>query len=74
MGGDYYDKKNYSTAIEYLKKSLNYGKDGKTYMYLGFAQYANNKTYDAKSNLRKAIKLNPKLKAKYPSILQILDK
>ena len=74
MGFNEYGKKSYYSAITNFKKCISYNdSDAWAHMYLGYSYYATGKSYDAKSSLRKAIQLDPKLRNEYPAIGQILN-
>lgn len=74
MGFNEYGKKSYYSAITNFKKCISYNdSDAWAHMYLGYSYYATGKSYDAKTSLRKAVQIDPKLRNDYPAITQILN-
>ncbi len=74
MGFNEYGKKSYYSAITNFKNCISYNSgDAWAHMYLGYSYYATGKLNDAKTSLRKAVQLDPKLRNEYPAIGQILN-
>lgn len=70
MGNLYFLKKKYKKALSYYNKALKKApRDAMIYVNLARAYIENGNKGKAKKNLKKAIKLNPKLKEKYVKLV-----